>query len=515
MDYNREVDKILNDLIKSNYSCTADLTNKSNIFRHEDLGDVIELISETIYQYHQALSKERLKVLVEFLIASKYRRYYVYDPELPYNKICQDHTTPSIEQPRHSHIEQPYHSYQELISHQYDYEQDQYLEANYLQRQKRIGEIKKMPQYEQKTEEWYRQRQCCLTATAVAVALDEDPYKYPIELLLEKCDRGEPFVENENVHHGKKYEEIGKMFYAFRNNIAIGEYGLLQCQEYPFIGASPDGICEERSPSGNLSRLVGRLLEIKFPKKRKIKDSGRLDGDICPHYYYCQVQTQLFVTGLDECDFLQCEVEEYRSFLEFTEDTHPLIPGLSKKTNLEKGCLIQLLPKKMINVSDTAQCLYHAKYLYPPKLHLTLEETKEWIAEKTMYFHQNELFADYFIDRVIYWRLVKTACHLIKADPSWMESKLPLLKQFWNYVLFYRKNTQKLDSLIEFVKEKGVENSAAIFSRVHKDYLKAHPRTKYQAPYQEESAWRKEYQKKRQIQYSVAPFHTNGTTKNK
>ena len=56
---------------------------------------------------------------------------------------------------------------------------------------------------------------------------------------------GVPFKENENVHHGKKYEQIGTMFYSFRNNVAVAEYGLIQHDKYEFIGASPDGICEK------------------------------------------------------------------------------------------------------------------------------------------------------------------------------------------------------------------------------------------------------------------------------
>src|SRR5690606_18186946 len=111
--------------------------------------------------------------------------------------------------------------------------------------------------------------------TAIAIVLDEDPYKYPAELLLDKCDRGVPFKENENVHHGKKYEQIGNMFYAFRNNVIVEEYGLIQHHEHSFIGASPDGICSKYTCDSKLSKLVGRLLEIKFPKIRKIITEGK------------------------------------------------------------------------------------------------------------------------------------------------------------------------------------------------------------------------------------------------
>src|SRR3984885_1784837 len=313
----------------------------------------------------------------------------------------------------------------------------------YLNRKKIVYELKKIPQHEQKSNAWLKQRSVCLTATAVATALDEDPYKYPIELLFEKTNKGKPFIENENVHHGKKYEIIGNMYYSFRNNINIGEYGLIQHHTHNFIGASPDGICEKDTQCGmKLSKLIGRLLEIKFPKKRKINTSGELDGDICPHYYFVQVQTQLFVTQLDECDFLQCEIEEYETWDDFIKDSHQNIPGLSKATNLEKGCLIQLLPRKMINNESTQMCLYNSKYLYQPKLHMTINELEKWIAMEIINFPKNELSQNYMIDKIIYWRLKKVSCHLIKADINWMESKISHLKQFWEYILFSKKYIQ-------------------------------------------------------------------------
>ena len=92
-------------------------------------------------------------------------------------------------------------------------------------------------------------------------------------------------------------------------------------------------------------------------KRQLFKGNGALNGDICPHYYWCQVQTQLYVTGLDECDFLQCKIEEYDDWEDFVMDSQVNIPGLSRKTNLEKGCIIQLLPKKMLG-GDKMQCIW-------------------------------------------------------------------------------------------------------------------------------------------------------------
>ena len=544
--YNDEIDKILWDILDNDF------------FMETDLDNIIDTVANTIYQYDTNLTLDKLKLVVQYVINNKYQKKYIYDTESEFNQILNDsdkkssggkanpckknksdsnsdimsinasdlnvetenfqaqYTNPELETETPDKVKCT--SASDLVSHRHDYEHDVFKEKKYIRRRKRIVALKKIPQHEQKSQAWLDQRNECLTATAVATALDEDPYKYPAELLLDKCGRGEPFIENENVHHGKKYEEVGNMFYSFRNNIKMAEYGLIQHDKYKYIGASPDGICEKNTlESDKLSKLVGRLLEIKFPAKRKINTQGALDGDICPHYYYVQVQTQLFVTKMAECDFLQCKTEEYESWEDFIADSNPLIPGLSKKTNLEKGCLIQLLPKKMVGTGDPNMCLYNAKYIYPPKLHMTHQETVEWLGSELLHFHQNELSKNYLVDRVIYWRLSQIACHLIKADSEWFKSKIPILKQFWNYVKFYRKNTKKLDRLLKYIddvggakgRKEGVKKSADIFARVHKDYLTAHPDTKYLPLYQEENTWRKKYDKKQESFDKYLQFQKN------
>lgn len=551
--YNDEVDKIMWDMIGN------------DSFQESDKSNLVDIVTETIHQYDTHLTKENLKLVIEFLIDHKYQKYYIYDLNSDFNKVAiaekievakkvessardldEDSDTMSLdaddlietgedtennatttstakyinpelgaELPDKINL----NSANDLISHRHDYQKPIYKEATYIKRKTRVSEIKKIPQHEQKSAGWLKQRNECLTATAIATVLDEDPYKYPIELLFDKCGKGTPFIENENVHHGKKYEQIGNMFYCFRNNISVAEYGLLQHEKYSFIGASPDGICDKNTMQLNkLSKLVGRLLEIKFPKIRKICIEGDLDGEICPHYYFLQVLTQLFVTGLDECDFLQCKIEEYESWKDFVDDSNPNITGLSKKTNLEKGCLIQLLPKKMIGTGDPNMCLYNAKYIYPPKLHMTNQEIESWISTEVMNFHKHDLSNEYMIDRIIYWRLSEVACHLIKADTEFFESIIPVLKQFWDYILFYRQNSSKLDKLVNYVKElsknqlldkDGFKKSSEIFARVHKDYMSVNKDSKYTALYQEESEWRKKYDKKHAGYQKFAEYQKN------
>lgn len=507
--YSGEVDALLSDFIGNDY------------FTDHQLYDIIDFITVTIYQYDQSLRKSKLKPLVHFLITTKYQQQYYHIEPPPctnnepvtekleasddmaiYEKdVCDSHeevtNNPDYVNSEMARVNlKDVKCHQDLINHSYDSARRHYKEEYYVNKKNRIVELKSIPQYEQKSVEWLEQRKGCLTATAIAIALNEDPYKYPIELLLDKCGRGKPFEDNINIHHGKKYEHIGTMFYSFRNNITIAEYGMIQHDVHKFIGASPDGICEKYTCDGKLSKLVGRLLEIKFPRLRKIKITGELDGDICPHYYYVQVQTQLYVTGMDECDFLQCQVEEYHTWHDFLEDAHPVAFGLSKSSGLERGCLIQLLPKDLINADNFYQCLYGAKYIYPPKLHMTQVEIEKWVAEVMLTFNKDVLARKYFIDKVIYWRLVKVACHLIKADYQWFESKIPLLRQFWDYVQYYRKHENCLAKLVEFVEDVGIRQSKKIFERVHQDYVKSTTKTVCQPLYQEETSWRIKYKTK-------------------
>lgn len=503
--YNQEVDNILYDFIGNDF------------FTESDLFELIDVITKTIYQYNQDLSKSELKLIVHFLIEQKYQKFYMYDVNSKFNKVSgktkfisnkslsdsenmsihisdlEDEIINNFGMPDKINL----NSKNDLISHQYNYPDTTYKESIYIDRQKQVNKLKKLPQPEQKSIEWIKERMNCLTATAIAIALDEDPYSHPAELLLDKNGKGVPFVENANVHHGKKCEHLGTMRYSFRYNIIVGEYGLIRHDKCKFIGASPDGICEENAMNDNkLSKLVGRLLEIKFPKTRQIKTTGDLDGDICPHQYYMQIQTQLFVTGLDECDFLQCKIEEYDSWEDFIQDSDPLIFGLSKKTNLEKGCMIQLLPKKMIGTGDPKMCLYNAQYIYPPRLHMTSDEIEKWISNEILHFHKNELSVNYMIDRIIYWRFSQITCNLIKADTKLFESKIPIIKQFWDYILFYKQHTNKLDNLVKYIKEVGVKQSEEIFKKVHKDFLSVHKDTKYKPLYQTKTSWRQKFDKK-------------------
>jgi hypothetical protein len=73
----------------------------------------------------------------------------------------------------------------------------------------KVEELLKMPQYEQRTTEWYEQRKNAITASDIPTVLGENSYKTPWSLFLDKCNANEkPFVGNDATRWGNHYEDI-------------------------------------------------------------------------------------------------------------------------------------------------------------------------------------------------------------------------------------------------------------------------------------------------------------------
>jgi hypothetical protein len=225
--------------------------------------------------------------------------------------------------------------------------------------------------------------------------------------------------------------------------VIVDEFGLLGHPKYDFLGASPDGICtpycrDKITPSP----LVGRMLEIKCPLMRKIKYSGEIKGEICPDYYWCQVQQQLECCDLDECDFVQCNIEEYKSRQDFLDDTNETCEFKTKKYGLERGVLIELVPNKLDD-SDykenklADETIYDkTSFLYQPKIDMSLAELDNWILTE---INKLESKPNVRLHRVIYWRFIERNCTLIKRDKIWFEKNLEKIQLKFGVYLKYNK----------------------------------------------------------------------------
>src|SRR3989338_5340478 len=273
--------------------------------------------------------------------------------------------------------------------------------------QQKLDSLRRIPQYPQKSREWLNQRTNHITASTVAAALGLQGPVARRNLIINKISNGRlcGFTGSEATHWGERYEPVANMLYEFRRGCHLHEFGMIPHPQYPFLGASTDGITD---------RLTN--LEIKCPISREI-------GKTIPKHYWCQVQLQLEILDLQQSDFLEClftEIDQNTFYENFYYVDHVHFRHLEKGIQLETW-------------DPTQQKLV---YLYSPiRHHMNHLDMKSW-EEQTL----NSLSEQGLIYlNTIYWILKTYSCTLIYRNRSWFQSVLPLLQSFWNEVNRYRE----------------------------------------------------------------------------
>lgn len=256
--------------------------------------------------------------------------------------------------------------------------------------------LHRLPQFEQRSQEWYDTRKLMVTASDIASVINDNPYDKPIKVLRKKCGLDDKFVGNVYTEWGIKYEEIANKIYETDYNTKVLEFGLIQHPHISFLGASPDGITED-----------GIMLEIKCPYSRKLDPTVGRDG--VPQYYWVQVQIQLEVCSLEYCDFQQCELYEYKCKQEYDDEN---FDGY-------KGCVV------CERVGNNK-----LKYHYPPTFNDTSDEVQSWLNN----------FTDTAKYYVTWWKLVKILYTRVQRDREWFRKQLYVIESFWNDVLYYRRH---------------------------------------------------------------------------
>lgn len=304
----------------------------------------------------------------------------------------------------------------------------------------------------QRSPEWYVQRDGKITASDAGVVIGENKYEQPYRMIVKKTR--ETFQNNEATYHGKKYEDIAKLIYEYRVNVRVKEFGMVEHPTVKCIGASPDGIVTPYKNDGiHLTNLVGRMLEIKVPLRRQICKQGEVKGEICPIYYWDQVQLQMECCDLDECDFWQCTICEYPSKNTFIHDTCKSEPFRSKTTSFEKGYVIQLLPKDtttQLGDKDYLKIVHEsANFIHPPKIEMTPEECDEW--QTSILNDLEKTHPNYRYDRTIYWYLKVSHCVTIQRDKKWFEDNKHKYEEMWDCITLIRSKDSYKKMFLDFV----------------------------------------------------------------
>ncbi len=275
----------------------------------------------------------------------------------------------------------------------------------FLKIKKNLNKLKTIVQPEQRSDEWYIFRNSTLTASNIWKIFVSEYSQ--TQLILEKC---EPLninkfkVTNTNspLHWGQKYEPLSIMLYESKHNTKVEEFGCIPHEKYSYIAASPDGIiCDENSD------LYGRMLEIKNVVSREITGIPKME-------YWIQMQIQMEVCNLDECDFLETKFLEYTDKEEYINDNN----------NNNKGIILQYLKDD------------NPYYIYCP-LHINNITSNEYI---NWYNNQCIINKDYELINTLYWKLEKLSCVLVLRNKFWFYNILPYIENFWNLLLEEKNN---------------------------------------------------------------------------
>jgi putative phage-type endonuclease len=303
-----------------------------------------------------------------------------------------------------------------------------------------IDVLRGKPQPIQRTKEWYEMRQNLITASNAYKAFENQNTKN--QLIFEKCqiqnqfqpvileDANLPINDvqmvnvNSTLHWGQKYEPLSVMYYEYMYDTKVEDFGCIQHDKYKFLGASPDGINVDPN-----SKRYGRMLEIKNIVNREI------DG-IPKKEYWIQMQLQMEVCDLDECDFLETRFTEYADCKEYLNDTindiyqdeegNEFYNTTLSKDNKQKGIIVY----------------FHTKegkpyYEYKPLDIVHPDDIQIW-EEKVLDIYQGEQY-NYVFVKFIYWKLDEYSCVLVQRNRQWFQDNIAEMEELWSIVLKERQ----------------------------------------------------------------------------
>ena len=277
-------------------------------------------------------------------------------------------------------------------------------------KEQKIIALREIPQPVQRTPEWYQFRWNLITASNAWKAFESQPTIN--QLIYEKCqpikkfdDNGDEDVKMVNtktsLHWGQKFEPLSVLIYEHKYNTKVEDFGCIQHPTYKFIGASPDGINIDK----NCDRY-GRMLEIKNVVSRDINGIPKKE-------YWVQMQLQMEVCDLDECDFLETKFTEYTDYTAYKNDIN--------SNEKMKGIIIY----------------FHTKegkpfYVYKPLSIVEEIDVTKW-EDDTLSLYQSDKY-NYTYMKFIYWKLDVFSCVLVLRNKDWFKNNIPQLEKVWKII---------------------------------------------------------------------------------
>jgi putative phage-type endonuclease len=244
---------------------------------------------------------------------------------------------------------------------------------------------------DQRSDAWHDRSSNMLTASEIFKAKASATASSRRELIMSKLlPRSGGSGGVASLDWGTQFEEVAKELVE-QSGISVRDLACVIHPEYPFLGASPDGLLLGTEPRH------GRLIEIKCPISREVDPGAPI-----PDSYYDQVQLQLVCTGLQECEYVEFKFVKH-SYAEWMAATQI------------KSCFaVSTVNRKVVykKIADTR----------------TLQE---WM----MSFMEDRLDWD-----LVYWSLKSRKDLLIQKDAEWFTEHFPSFQSVWNEIVEYRKS---------------------------------------------------------------------------
>jgi putative phage-type endonuclease len=267
----------------------------------------------------------------------------------------------------------------------------------------KVNRIKSLPQIEQRTQAWYDNYKSVLTASEFS-GLFSSAKKRKDMIMSKACPpplEGKSFRlacptdEITAIGWGIRFENVVKQIIEYKDHSSIYEPGRLHHPTNPRLAASPDGIIDKSTHKQH----VGRLVEIKCPYTRTI-------GGEIPFDYWIQMQVQMEVCDLDECEYIEVDIHSKRPNKEYLDMSGNKIRGF-------------VYVCKQVVEEDQP---FDYKYVYSDILKDKEEHKDPQIPEGYT-----------FIEKVP-WSMTKWHRKIVHRDREWFEATKPWQDAFWNDV---------------------------------------------------------------------------------
>lgn len=271
----------------------------------------------------------------------------------------------------------------------------------------------------QRSAEWLELRKNLLTASDLASALGKGKFITRPKLIQSKAEARRPIslapplgvvfappplapkpYKSPALSWGTMFEPmIARIYSEKHNDIHLYEFGLIRHPTLTCFGASPDGITE-----------TGKMVEIKCPWKRAIKA-----GEV-PEQYYLQIQGQLSVCQLEQCDYIEVVMDDIPDEAAYYE-------RVAADATHAHGVILEYQTAED-TTNDRVSYEYSPAKLTPTEAYAwAMQWVRDRLSDPTLH-----------VMRVRPWRMTNMNLVPVSYDPDLWDTLVPQIQQFWNEV---------------------------------------------------------------------------------